>query len=236
MSHHNRACIHHYLFMFFCKHFYLYDVKCWSNISLLSSVKMAGGSIKLLQFFEKCHQTCGILPRPPNQKKKQLSTNSIRTIFLTVYVLHISTTAAFLILEAKSWFDYGFTLYNLISIFDPFVVYLIFIWQSGDTLEFIENCERFIDKSTLAVWSWEKFVVFEKIKSVFLFTGIHSTAEYNELNEKIELFNKLLYFLFASSLLIVLLTAVSYTIVQYFIFDMGEDSFYLFIPAWFVFT
>lgn len=70
---------------------------------------------------------------------------------------------------------------------------------------------------------------------VLLFTGAHSTAAYNEIIEKIELINKILSIGLWISGAIILSTAVPYSFVRYYIFDMGEDSFYLFLPAWFVF-
>lgn len=69
-----------------------------------------------------------------------------------------------------------------------------------------------------------------------LFTGAHSTAAYIELIGKIELINKLICFGIFSSAGLFLLTVVPYTYARYYIFHMEEDSFYLFVPAWFVFT
>lgn len=68
------------------------------------------------------------------------------------------------------------------------------------------------------------------------FTGAHSKAAYNGLMAKIELFNELLCFGFSLSMAIILLGVIPYTFVRYFIYDMGENSFYLFAPTWFVFV
>ena len=131
------------------------------------------GSIKLFQFVQKCHQTLGILPRQPNPKQKQLSSHSIQAIFLTCLAQYIFTTAAFLLFKAKSMFDYGFSFFILIGLANCIAIYLIFIWQSENTLKFIENCEGFIEKSKFCwyeifrfwvnwvIGCWPKFIGWE---------------------------------------------------------------------------
>lgn len=56
-------------------------------------------------------------------------------------------TVAFLMFEANSMFDYGYTFFVLVTIITAIGVYLIFIWQSENELGFIENCEEFVEKS-----------------------------------------------------------------------------------------
>lgn len=114
------------------------------GISLLSIAKMAG-SIKFLQFVQNFNQISGIHPYQSNQE--QLSTNSTQKFFLTGFAQFIFSTVAFLVLEAESIFNYGYAFYMLIVAINGFVIYLVFIWQSGKTLEFIGSCEKFIEKS-----------------------------------------------------------------------------------------
>lgn len=71
--------------------------------------------------------------------------------------------------------------------------------------------------------------------SVIYSTGVHSSAAYKELIENLELFNKICCFLIIGSLTVIFLADLPFSYVLYYIFDLGEDSFYLFLPAWFVF-
>lgn len=103
------------------------------------------GSVKLFQFVQQCGQIVGIHPCQSNQK--YLSTSLTRTIFLICWTQCVFTTVGFFVFEAKSMFAYGFSCSIAICVINAIVVYLIFIWQSGNTLKFIENCEGFIDKS-----------------------------------------------------------------------------------------
>lgn len=104
------------------------------------------GSIKLFQFVQKFHRFIGIYPREPNQKH---STNWTQATCLISYAQYLCTTSAFLLFEANSLFDFGFVFFTLAAVVNCIAIYLIFIWQSQNTYEFIENCERFIEKSEL---------------------------------------------------------------------------------------
>lgn len=84
---------------------------------------------------------------PPRPDQKQYITNATQKIFLICCAQTIFTTAAFVVFEAESMFDYGFSFYVLIAMINITTIYLIFIGQLGNTLKFIEQCERFIEKS-----------------------------------------------------------------------------------------
>lgn len=120
------------------------EVEYSCGISLVSIVKMAG-SIKFLQFFRQCHQIIGIYPHQPRQK--YISTNLTRAIFLISVLTFSITTAAYFVFEATSMFQHGFSFCTLICMILTIVLYSIFIWQSENTLKFLENCEGFIEKS-----------------------------------------------------------------------------------------
>lgn len=68
-----------------------------------------------------------------------------------------------------------------------------------------------------------------------LFVGVHSRIAYEKLIAKIELFNNFLFFAFVSTDTILFFTVLPYTCVRYYIFNMAEDSYFLFCPSWFVF-
>lgn len=68
-------------------------------------------------------------------------------MFLIVCAEYLLTTAAFLVFEAKSIFEYGFVFYMLITAINTTSIYLIFVWQSANTYKFIENFEGFLERS-----------------------------------------------------------------------------------------
>lgn len=67
-------------------------------------------------------------------------------------------------------------------------------------------------------------------------TGVNSTVLYKEVIGKIEFFNKVFWNAICVEALICICAALPYTYVRYYIYDLGEDSFYLFCPCWYVFT
>lgn len=65
-------------------------------------------------------------------------------------------------------------------------------------------------------------------------SGVQSTAAYRELIEKMEVINKIFFVTVYVWLKFVILSAVPYTAVRFFIYDMGEEQFNFFLPTWFV--
>lgn len=59
---------------------------------------------------------------------------------------------------------------------------------------------------------------------------------YQEIAENIELATKLIFFATCGSGIICLVPALPFSLIRYYVYDMQERSFYLFVPAWFVFT
>lgn len=98
------------------------------------------GSLKFLQLFQKFHEIIGISQRP-------FSIKSRKTIFLICNAQFELTTIAFLVLEAKSMFDYGFGFFVGIYIINDVINYLLLNWKFGNTLKLIENCKKFIGES-----------------------------------------------------------------------------------------
>lgn len=108
------------------------------------------GSIKLFQFVQQYHQIIGIYhPSQSNQKHRPY--NFTQAIFLICFTQMIITIAAFLLFEDISMFDYGIAVFILVAMITSTVIYLQFIWLAENTLKFIENCEKFIEKSKCTV-------------------------------------------------------------------------------------
>lgn len=137
-------------------------------------------------------------------------------------------------------FDYGFAFFLLVSIANAVAIYLILIWQSENTLKLITSCEGFIGASKYCIRNFGVIIRVNSYQfvlyfSLFVHQGAHSTAAYAELIGKIELFNKVLGFGLFITIALLLLTVAPYTLVRYRMLNMGEESFYLFLPVWFVF-
>lgn len=76
----------------------------------------------------------------------------------------------------------------------------------------------------------EKFHEF--FSTVFVFaTGERSSIAYKELNDKIELFCELFCFVLLSTSQLMLFSILSFSIVNYYVFDLGAESFYLIFPV-----
>lgn len=67
------------------------------------------------------------------------------------------------------------------------------------------------------------------------FTGPHSTDAYKKFIAKIEKFTRFFCIFLSISIGFLFFSVLPYSLVRYYIFDMGEDSFYLYCPSWFVF-
>lgn len=109
------------------------------------SIAIMASSIKLFQSFLEIHKFIGIHSSQPNQK--QWSFNSRNEIFLIISAEFAFSTAAFCVFDATSMFDYGFASYIIITIVTSIIIYLLFVWEFDETLDFVENGERFIEKS-----------------------------------------------------------------------------------------
>lgn len=129
----------------------------------MSMVKMSK-PLELFQFYQNCQELFNI--HPSQSYRKPHSISFIKIAFLISFAQFTFTTVAFLVFEAESMFDYGFTFYVLISIFNSFAIYLIFLWQSLNTIKFIENCEKFIKRSEFQCAKLSmRFVVFSLLFS-----------------------------------------------------------------------
>lgn len=148
----------------------------------------------------------------------------------------IVATAAFLLFEAKSMLEYGTTFFAIISLMVTVTVYLICLNKRAKCSAYIGNCEKFIAQSK---WRSSNFF-FIILYFGFIFTGCHlcatgdhSAIAYTELSGKIELICRVFCFAFIISPPIMTIAILLLTIVNYYIFDMGADSFTLvFAVVW----
>lgn len=202
-------------------------------------IGIMAGSIKLFQFFQKINQILGICESPSNPKQW-----SRKTVFLILFAPCTISTFGFLLVEAKSVFDNAFGIFTLVLVISALLIYLLIVWQSENMLKSIEGCEKFIEKSKRSFCSYctvytsvdfDLSVVYHHIIKWYNWsslTGAQSTAAYKEFIDKMEFFNKIFFIFSSVSVVFLFFSAAPYTFVQYYMYDKGEDSFYLFLRAW----
>ena len=104
------------------------------------------GSIKLFSFIRKYCHVWGIYLDQANENG-QLTLNSRNRLCVVSFVIHSLSSGAFFIYEANSLFEYGLSFFAASFGITFLFIYLAMLWQMENILEFIENCEQFIEKS-----------------------------------------------------------------------------------------
>lgn len=201
------------------------------------------GSIKIFRFIQKFHGIIGIYPPQPFEQQRSINTRN--TMFLISCVKTMFTTVAFLIFEAQSMFDYGFAFLLSICVCHSTVIYALFIRRSENTFKCIATYEAFIEKSkrcernNISAIKHEttlEFISINFYETALLPTGKNSKIAYEKSVEQIELFTKWFFIVNLYTIVSCTFDALPYTIIRYYYYDMGDESFYLFCPGWFVFT
>lgn len=194
-------------------------------------------SIEIFQFIQTYNQTIGIIPSQLNRFGYSIN---VKNVLFFIFILpYIVSLTAFLMFKVKAMLDIGISVFILISMVSTIFFYIIPMCQTEDTSMFIENCERFIAGSK---YKRGKFILrfwgdATKNKR-FLFMnspiGLHSIAAYKELIEKIERLSEIFCYALLITLGFLMPPALLFTIVNYFIYDLKGESFYLLYPIMYV--
>lgn len=117
-----------------------------NSVSLSLILNMAGGDrIKLFKFIQKSYQEIGIHSSHSDQNCRSIN---LKVWFILLCHAHFFiSSAANLVFEANSMIEYGMACYTCSTTVFSIVTYLISFWQMENILSYIENCERFIEKS-----------------------------------------------------------------------------------------
>lgn len=109
---------------------------------------MASGDdkIKLFKFTQKLYRNIGILP-PKSNPRISSPINLKNFLFLLCLTQFFTSTVAYLWFDVHSMTQYGVTFYSCTSIAFAITLYVILLWQMENILKYIQNCERFIEKS-----------------------------------------------------------------------------------------
>lgn len=124
--------------------------KCsFPNVSQVGAISgyfivIMADSVKLFQFFQICQKFMAIFPSHSDETRRSLIIR--RTLVLLGMAAYVLPTAAYLIFDAQSMFDFGIGMFCSLTGLCGAVVYSLLIWQSENTAKFFESCEQFIAK------------------------------------------------------------------------------------------
>lgn len=176
------------------------------KISLLLAMVMAVSAIKFFQSAQKFYHIIGITP--PLQSNQNFPFNiRIVVILITLTLALISTTGYFLF-DAKSAIEKADTFYVCTSYVACECVYLICIWKCGKIFTFIEEFDAYINS--------------------IVSNDLMVKTIYKEVDAKIERMTEIIKFLLVKvSLFGYSLPAPIITGINYFIYDLGDESYFL---------
>lgn len=203
-------------------------------------IAVMAGRIYLFRALQGYHHTMGVYPCKSDQEWPLKSKNWL--VIITVAQQLVSSLAFFLF-KAKSAAEFGWTFYIFTTESTTISYYLVQIFHFGNTLKLIKKFEIFIHESK---WSAQTFLwkmTFQTIEYSTLHsfvcwiveTNIERTPYYGELNGKIEKISRILHF--CCVFLTEIATIVPFlivTIINYMIYDRGDESFYLPFPVVYV--
>lgn len=193
--------------------------------------KKMAGRIKLFQQLKHSYfEAMGIYLPHSTQKCSPNWRNALIAFFIAQLFV-----AAFVYLAygADSTFEYGTDFYASVSESCCLSYFVIQYFQMPKITALIDSCEEFIEKSEFRSYV-SLFVFFRLTKSLFIL-GIHSQIIYNEMNEKIERISKLVYTIFVEASIVgLVLPPLLITLVNYFIYDLKDESYFLPTPVKYV--
>lgn len=102
--------------------------------------------IQLFKFSQKVCRLIGVFSsEESNRNNHDISLKSL--VFIFCFMQYCISTLVHLLFHANSMIEYGMVFFLCSSTFQSTIFYLTFFWQMNDILGYIENCERFIEKS-----------------------------------------------------------------------------------------
>lgn len=119
-------------------------------ISSTLAINMPGvGKIELFKFTQKTYQHIGIYPPASDQNRCPIKSKTCFVPFSLAICLSLSV--AYFFSEANSMIEYGMSFYSTISLTLFITEHLLIFWQMQNILNFIGNCERFVEKRAYSI-------------------------------------------------------------------------------------
>lgn len=157
--------------------------------------------------------------------------NRRTAIVATIFLIYLLSSTAYLLLDANTFRDYTMCFYIWVTLLFVFFGYLIMIVKAQDMFKLSKFMEQLIENGKKNV-EWLRKL--KKKKLIEFLVEIESdnpisTYLYKTTNEKIEFWTKFVHIFFVKCVVPfggTPLIGVSYY--NYYVRDMGRDSFYLF--------
>lgn len=181
----------------------------------------------------------GIYLSHSNQLNSPINWKNIIFLFS---LAQISLNAVFLLSEAETAVEYGFSFYTFNAGSTSAAAVLICIWKKGNMNYVLQNFENFIEKSMKK--NNLKFYLMNANKFHFLVSFLQSIGNqksaqkmYNELNERIEGISKLFHLILVKwSTPVVMIPPLITSLVKFYILNLdANESFLLPFPNVYVF-
>lgn len=192
------------------------------------------GRLKLLQFTQVVYEHIGIRSSQSNQHSRSINWRSVFMLYPPIQMTVCSL--AFLLFEADNIVDAGTAFYVVDTEICCTFYYLALMWKKLKIQKLIDNFEKFVEKSEFLRVKGFRFIMQFWINSIWISIEIEirnpdTSTKYSELIENIEKMSELLHFALTRVTFIGLYTsALAITAINYFIFDLEEESYYLPFP------
>lgn len=105
---------------------------------------MANNNIKLFQEVQKYHKSMGFFATP-SQPDQICRLNATNVYYIGALVFMLFPVACFSIFKAQSVYEYGITLYILVTLIVIVNFYVVFFCKLGAMLSLIAKFENIID-------------------------------------------------------------------------------------------
>lgn len=191
------------------------------------------GRIKLFHSLEAYFKWMRI-DLPQSKSNPASAFKPINLPFLLIFVQLFVSSCTFFALEAKSAYDYGFSFYICAAQLQAFTVYVLIVCsKSADIAALIQSYEDFVEMRQLFSEKYSKLSETAAAAECPIDMEEQPTAAlYNELNAKVEQMTKTLHFvLLKLSLAGFCLPMLASTLCNYFLFDLGDESYILPCPT-----
>lgn len=190
-------------------------------------------TVKLFQSVQGYFHQMGIYPTRPNQAYS-FNWTSFWIVF-SMIVSFIPSTGYFF-LKAQTIDEYLKTFYASSSTLAFLVCFLVNIWKMTVLFKLIASYEKFISKSNF--YNSTIYIVKVPVSIAVIirlnFTGARNSdlwIAYKGLNIAIERMSKFLHFLITRLTVVgLIIPSLLITITNYFIYDLGTESYYLSCP------
>lgn len=193
---------------------------------------MMDGSVKLFQATRRFHMMGGFYPPQPHQIHP-ISFKNLQILIGLIFAFF--GVSGYFIFLATNMFDYTISFYASVTTLFFITIFCINIWKTANIYELWDLGERLLEKSKwLHVNENDQNHTIMRI--CFCGTGVqNSTSKQNEYAKLIKIIEYIceLFFLALMKISIpsIMGCALAVTLVNYYVFDLGEDAYYLPFPT-----